>query len=380
MTRVRSRLQEVVVMDYSRSGSPPSQSSGFRREDYSEDGLGFLTDHPLYLTHDYIDGGETSWQGTWLGIGSPLKTQLSLPALGLGASISAWKAQFTAQKIVAATAPEKPAVFSLTNLLEIREIPRMLKHAGDLLLHLARSPHRLLTPYEAASATLAFQFGWKPLFQDILKMMDFGKAVADRQRQIGLINSGKTISKRVTFGSYTTGANGSQTVHSINGIVITPSVNCSSTTEGWATCRWELADMGQLGRTPTWWQAFNTLYGLTPGEIPVQIWKALPWSWAIDWFAGISDALEVSKNLISYKPSRLNLMFRQNTVYTYLPLNPAPNKRFAKGTRRWIVLERSQPSVGDATGIRLRVPFLDAYKLSVASSLLIVRLVGRTRQ
>lgn len=366
-------------MDYTRTGSPPGQSVGYQIKDHCEDGLGMDVDHPLFLTHDVIDGGHCDWQGTWRGVGYPLVTNLGLPGLGLGAGIDAWKAQFTAQKIVAATAPEKPAVDTLTSLLEIREIPRMLKHAGDLLKGFRRLPQRLLDPYEAASATLAYQFGWKPLFQDILKMMDFGDQVAKRQRELGELNSGKTISRKVSFGKYVVGGSGSQTIHSTLGITITPSVNCSSTTDGWATCRWELADLGQLGKVPTWLQAFNTLYGLTPGEIPTQIWKALPWSWAIDWFAGVSDALRVSANLVSYKPSRINLMFRQKTIYTYLPLKPTSVRTFDGGTRTWTVLTRSQPSVGDATGIRLRVPFLDTYKLSVAGSLLIVRLVGRRR-
>lgn len=318
-----------------------------------------------------MSGSKFDWMGTYHGVGST--GVLSIPS-SANSAISSFASQITAQKIAMATAPERPSVYALTNFLEFRDVPRMLKHAGDLLHKIVTSPIGLAKPKVAASTILAYQFGWKPLFDDLIKVLNFSDAVDKRLRQLEDLSNGKELRRRANFGTSSGSFRGTQFVHSTFGITIQTKYTLVYKVEGWGTIHWRLADLDKLGKKPTWLQAFNSLYGLTPGEIPVQIWKALPWTWAIDWFANVSDALEVSKNLISYKPSRINKMWRATKTCQYQPHSPAVNKNYYGGTQVRTELNRLPLSLAGVSGLHLKVPFLDTFKLSIIPSLLITRL------
>jgi hypothetical protein len=346
-------------------------------EEVCVDALDPKTDHPLTLTHDKWSGQEFHWQGTYLGSGQ-LGSPAVIPTIP-GTGLTDWLAQFTASKIVAATAPLRPRVYPITNMLEFRDVPRMLKHAGDLLLNLWKGPVPYLSKAQnAASATLAWQFGWWPILQDLMKVCDFGTLVDKRLKEIDFLNSGKTVRKGVNSGVYKDGINSAVTLHSTKGVVIQPRATVSRFTQCWASVRWALAANQYLaGVKPTWLEAFKSVYGLTPLDMIVQVWKALPWSWLIDWFANLSEALENAHNLLFYTPSRINKMWLSSYLVTYDPLKPSLTQVFSGGTLERTVKNRVQLSPQDVLGVRLNVPFLDAFKLSVLGSLTIVKLSRR---
>lgn len=377
MSRLRTREEDIWSVAGSYGGTTYFTHSGPSYVEACIDDLGKSSDHPLILRRDSRAGGEVDWTNSGFRKVGQIGYDYPIPG-DMDAQIGSWVSQFTAQKIAASTAPLKPATYSLTSILEFRDVPRMLKHAGDLL-HGLSNPISLFGPKMVASTTLAWQFGWGPLFQDILKMLDFSKQVAARQRLLGELNSGKVVRRRVKFGSLKGSSyDPAKDLSTDWYIFIAPEWSLQWTAQAWATIHWQLSDLNQLGRKPSWNEAFNILYGIPLGEIPIQIWKALPWTWCIDWFAGISEALEVSRNLLTYSPSRINLMYRVDKEVFWGPLKPAPGQVFKGMQHRRTELNRSQPSVGDVTGIHLRIPFLDTYKLSVLSSLLVLRLLGRS--
>lgn len=381
MARTRTRNQNVVTNVYTfrnAGGTIVDQqtSLGYMSKEVCVDDLGPKTDHPLSLTLNLMRGSKFDWKGTYQGVGS-IDASAAIPAVP-GSGLAAWLGQFTAQKIVAATAPERPNVNVITNIYEFRDIPRMLRQAGDLLLNIRNwAINHMTRPQQLASANLAWQFGWAPLLQDLAKVWDFGKLVDDRLKLLGALNSGKTVNRRVKFGSFQESIRSGVTLHSILGITIQPSAYLARKVDCWATVRWSLRPGQALVRPPTWLDAFRSVYGLTFWDLPVQIWKALPWSWMIDWFANISDAMTVAKNMLFYAPSRINKMWFEATTCTYDPLNPFSNRFYAGGTLERTIKSRTQLSVGDASGIHLSVPFLDAFKLSILGSLTIVKLARR---
>lgn len=374
-TRTRTRDYEPKDCKYVFNGVPTT-TTRVQGHDYCLDVIGSRgQDHALSLQHSHTDGCEMDWtSGTSHGVGPAFN--YNAPKWSLDTSARAgWASQFTAQKIAAATVPEKPSVYNYTNLLELRDVPQMLRHAGDLLHHLRHAPILLTKPKMIASTTLAWQFGWGPLVQDILKMCDFGKAVDQRLKTLRTLRSGHVVHRKVKFGTYTTSRSGYLTYHSAYGIGFGGQTSTVEVATVWGTIRWRLADPGQLGRVPTWLEAFNQLYGLTAREVPVQIWKALPWTWMTDWFANISEALEVSGNLLTYSPSNCCKMTQLVTTTTYAQLHPQPNQRFDGGSNVITSKSREVFGIGDITGVHLHVPFIDTYKLSVLSSLTVLKLL-----
>jgi hypothetical protein len=379
MSRTRSRVSSQVVNDFTLVFPTFDHftETTYLESEVCVDSLDPKTDHPLTLTHDQWSGMKFNWQGTYLGTG-----QLGYPAIiptVPSSGLASWLNQFTASKIVAATAPLRPTVYPITNMLEFRDVPRMLKHAGDLLLNLWRNaPNYLTKSQNIASSVLAWQFGWWPIIQDLQKICDFGQLVDKRLELLGALNSGKTVRRKVKFGNYNEGVNSTVTLHSTGGVIIQPKATLSSVTSCWATVHWSLAPNQYLaGLKPTWLDAFKSVYGLTPLDMIVQVWKALPWSWLIDWFANLSEALENAHNLLFYVPSRINKMWLTSQLVTYDPLFPTATRKFYGGTLVRTIKNRTQPSVQDVLGVRLNVPFLDAFKLSVLGSLTIVKLARR---
>jgi hypothetical protein len=375
VARIRNRINSTHDNTYTYGGALVGTETVVLSADHSEDGLGSSTDHPLFISHDFTDGGKADWIGTFYLKGVLPNVSATFAPTSMQPSIDSVVATITAQKIAASTAPLKPSVYSLTNLLEWRDYPRLLKMAGDIklkLLNFPRSAIPLLGPDAMSSYILATQFGWLPLLQDLARTLDFANLVDKRIKELGALNSGKTIRRKVHFGTTTGDVNGSQTINASGGCFITPDYHCSWELEIWATIRWALnTPPHNMLRVPTWWDAFNSLYGIDPGEVIVQLWKALPWSWYIDWFANLSDALEVSRNLLSYTPSRINRMWTVSKTVNYHPVNESPTRTFAGATRTWQGLYRDQPSVFDVTGIHLTVPFLDTFKLSILSAMTI---------
>lgn len=375
MSRIRGRKADIWELHAVNEGSHIDEyQHNFAYSETCGDSLGPKTDHDFYLVRTTHDGGDIHW-------GSKPATLLDGRA---GCSLMAhewyWEAQafadqFTAKRIAISTAPLRPAVYSLTNLLEFRDIPRMLKHAGDVFHHLRKDPLKLASGKQIANATLAYQFGWAPLFQDLMKVMDFGKYVDKRHKLLTALANGETVRRRANFGSISASSKGDNAYpFSGYGYLISCKWSSVMRTEAWGTTRWKLADKNMIGKRPTWLQAANSLYGITPGEIPVQIWKALPWTWMIDWFADISNSLELSKNLLQYDLQSVCLMWKTTVTDSFPIVRGSGRNVWGPMNARYTRLNRKVLSPSSASMIHITVPHLDPYKLSVLGSLGILKL------
>lgn len=279
-----------------------------------------------------------------------------------------------ANRILSQTGPLTPSLYLPVFIYELKDIPSMLKHAGDLLHKIVARPPNLKPVKEAAAATLAYQFGWKPLMDDMLKLSHFADIVKKRQRVLKRAHTKRGVRRIVTLDTVKTTATSTETIMSTFGVNITARRIEQSTVKRWATLRWTVRDQSQIGYEPSFTDAFRTAAGLNAGHIPIEIWKALPWSWAIDWFADISNLLAANYNMIYYKPSNVCYMIQQDRYYTIVPQGSwAPY--VSLGVAEFHSRFRSVNSPN--TNISLRLPFLDNFKLSIVGSMTILGLTGR---
>lgn len=391
MSRTRTRAHATQNITTYFNGTAVATEPQGATSDTCTDTLGKSTDHPfdcVQRTWDYAESkyhnGPYAFRG-YLGYG------LAAP-FDPNPAMNSWMSEITVPRIVAQSAPMHPSVFTVTDILEWRDIPRMIKHAGDVL-HRIRlsfdSRVSLAQNKQLAAATMAYQFGWAPLVQDIGRILDFGDRVAAMQRNLLDLNSGRGLRRTVQLGKRVGTAVGSTVIHSTNNCVINPRWYELYQMKSWATIHWTLRNPAQLGKIPTWNEAFRAAYGLNPLYIALDVWKALPWSWLIDWFADTSNVLEVYLNEILYKPSRLNLMHHQQVetvrdpvpsagVNNYYPVE-YDKVGFPGGKQVYDRKIRLLPSLASATQLNLRVPFLDSFKLSIISSLTILGVKSRFR-
>lgn len=340
------------------------------------DSNGNLKDHTFEMVTTTIHGHTTNGVKPAGNNGQATFTNVinTFPSAGSEIVISSSEKDQLRVRLLASTGPLTPKVNLPLFIFELKDIPMMLKHAGDLL-HKIRSPSGLSPHKEAAAATLAYQFGWAPLIGDIAKLINFSELVKRRQVELDKANSQRGLQRRMTFETKSQSQSKDNVLFTSDMGFIYGSTTATQTTKSWATVRWKPKGGQRYGRKPSHNEAFRTALGLSPGQIPITVWKALPWSWMIDWFADISNVMQANYNMIFYSPSAINFM--ENRVIeistsggtnTYGSVSPGIWRRERK--------LRSQLSTSTAK-VTMRVPYLDTFKLSILGSLAILGLTGR---
>lgn len=297
----------------------------------------------------------------------------SVPAIS-NSSLNSYRAAALAQ-----TGLAKPSVNVPLFVGELKDVPRMLKHAGDILHKVRIKPTDLLNDQEAAAATLAYQFGWRPLVSDLRKLLDFQDHVDKRARQLYRMYADDVgMSRRATLEDSTSVDTRNRTVgESLAGGTRVLLETETLRKEVWATVRWvpKVTTIGSPSVDDLNARAFRDALGLSAKNIPLTAWKLLPWSWLTDWFAGMSDFLIAHQNLVDYSPRSMCIMCRMTgTLHRPRYVFPLTNVEYSEynavSTRQFRYA--GVPYSGFLP--QLRLPFLDNFKLSVLGSLAILRL------
>lgn len=383
-TRNRSRDANTISGTYHISSSYSSTKTATLFRERCQDVIGdmfnadkTLKAHPLKLTRQSNFGGIHNRQSL---LGPYPRTEGNCPIERMNFNPVLPSSQVDSSswnRLYASTGPLTPKVNLPLFIFELKDIPMMLKHAGDLL-HKIKTPSRLSLDKEAAAATLAYQFGWAPLIQDLSKLINFSELVHKRQLELRSANSSKGLKRNMTLFEDSASKTEYQLLTSFFG---TAYADVVTTTQHkvWATCRWKLRSGQQFGREPSYKEAFKSALGFSAGQIPITVWKALPWSWLIDWFADISNVMQATYNMIYYTPTQACIMEYRSVRETWpeTSLNsPTMQGRVTAGERFYESKNRSvqlKPSVKPV----LRVPFLDTFKLSILGSLAILRIHRR---
>jgi hypothetical protein len=278
-------------------------------------------------------------------------------------------------RIMSQTGPLTPSLYLPVALFELKDVPKMLWHAGNLLHKIQNEAGKGLDPIsEGAAATLAYQFGWDPLIGDIKKMLAFATRVAKRQKMLKGAHSANGIKRRVTLATDSVTASGYYPVWSTFGSTIVPRYNTYSSVKQWATMRWKVRAQTDVGKPPDFVSAFRIDNGLTAGEIPIEVWKAMPWSWAIDWFADISNLLQASYNSIYYIPSPICVMTHHESR-TFWDAAQNGGLSFTGGFAFYET--KSREVFAPVPSASLKLPFLDGFKLSIIGSMTVLSIKGR---
>jgi hypothetical protein len=268
-----------------------------------------------------------------------------------------------ALRLIAQTNPSRP-VFDLPRQVgELRDIPHLLRLAGRNMID------------KGASTFLSYQFGWRPLINDLRSLFSLAPAVDRRIKELEGLSTNRGIHRRVTLGK------GRRLVEDLDPVFVQSSggfVACSHK----VTC-----DVRQWG-TIRWWPLFNpfslprsnhekihlteVMLGLRPGQWGSAAWELLPWSWLGDWCGNLGDWLVANQNELHCAYSNVNVMTKYEAVHTYevLPLLTEPWIAGGGATCKVTLLNRI---VDPAPTVLARLPLLSATNLAVLGSLAIQR-------
>jgi hypothetical protein len=211
-------------------------------------------------------------------------------------------------------------------LFELREMPKMLKDLGDVL-------SRRIKPNAVNNGYLAHTFGWEPLVSDLKKLFDFGKAVENRIKYLKRLESGSKVQRSLGRGSvpHAVVPGGGTYGDDFRGTLITADLATTEQYSAWYTARVRLlTPLPPPSELPD--EVFRILLG-SYGSY-ASLWNALPWSFVVDYFAGIGNYIETYRGYIRYNVTSMCVMVKQEIEDKLVNVRLYPGCSYSGGSRK----------------------------------------------
>lgn len=206
------------------------------------------------------------------------------------------------------------APINLPNMLwELRELPSLIKHLGDLLALTKNVPRTEWVVHSngleayfpgvnrsisLSELWLAYSFGWKPLISDILKLIGVADAIQTRVDELKRQRVGKKF--RRTLASY---EDFSVVAPKYDFETVVVDILDHRKVKVWATGYYDVANVGELqylidklsglhGGLPQ----ISSALGLSTSSITTDIWNSIPWSFLIDYLFNAGAFIAAHQN------------------------------------------------------------------------------------
>lgn len=260
----------------------------------------------------------------------------------------------TLNELLARSNPSRPLVSVPNFLFELKDLPSLARVAGRTLKQ------------KGANAYLQYQYGFKPLMDDLASMLTFQDEVDKRLKKLDRLRrrGGFKFTDEIAKASYsTTHAVGNKGPYSIT-------ENRTGFARRWGQVSWVFTDLhpSPMNNSDRDRQlAFKAAAGLTVDAFT--IWEALPWSWMIDWFGDIGDFLLAHRNIIGMRPGDCYTMThteaRNVASFKLLP-GRISNVTRGPSFEESIVKRRVK---GAIVGPTVGMPFLTGFQFSILGAL-----------
>ena len=207
-----------------------------------------------------------------------------------------------ATKTAARTSPNSADVDLPVFLFELRELPDLVrKFHGDAIRR-------------AADANLRYQFGIRPLVDDILTMMDFNALVDKRMKTLIRMRDRGSLVRKMQLDSGSSTENGTVAVHSgYAANYNSQPYRKTSTEDVWGWIKWTCSPPSLPSDTSEM-RALATKAALGLYIDFSTAWNLIPWSWLVDWFSNVGDVLTIQRNIIPAVPSHILIMRKTTTL------------------------------------------------------------------
>jgi len=258
-----------------------------------------------------------------------------------------------AANLWARTNPTRPAVLIPVFLVELREIPRLIRDAGRAL----RRESDLVS-----DDNLAVQFGALPLFRDLWSIANLQASVEKRRKEIENSTKRGGYRHRITVGATSFSSSSSYFANFGDYKNFPIEVQNNATKKAWAVLKWKPTGNGGLPVLTD--NLAKYIGGYHPSQVLLNLWEGLPWTWLIDYFTNIGDVLAAG-NHFAMTPNGGSVMTTSIATGSHDMQLGFPDILTA-GTVR--VTTHGRHAI-DSTPIQAFLPSLSAGQLSVLGSL-----------
>lgn len=224
-----------------------------------------------------------------------------------------------AWEILSKTNPSVPHVSVPTFIAEMKDIPGLVKGFGETLLK------------RAANGYISWRWALKPMISDLRKLFRFVKAVDDRVTWLMKLRAGQTLRRRVQLGVTVIVDAPQLKVVQSEGCSIYGRFTSSYARKAWGSAQWKLLPdsiLPELGYGPLEKKATLLTFGLTSHEALAATWELMPWSWLVDWFAGVGDIIAATNNSVGCTWQNVCYMRRSEAILSCV-YDPVLSQAFA---------------------------------------------------
>nr|QDH90525.1 MAG: hypothetical protein H1BulkLitter5855_000003 [Leviviridae sp.] len=264
-----------------------------------------------------------------------------------------------ATSAAARTNPSRPYVDVPVEVLQIGEIFKLIQKRGASLIK------------ELGRENLRYQFGIKPVVDDVFKMFHFHEQADRRVQEIKRLQTQKGLRKTVVAGQSSLASDVLWTQQS-NGLFLSTRARGNTVFTKKVHCRWlPIGDLSKM-YTPAQMSALiqRCVLGLTVDFSTV--WELIPWSWLIDWGTNVGTFLQASRNIIPAQLTTCVVMLHTRTEWSSPGLTGVSNNNRYKLQPIQIIREgKTRTSVSPS--VTAQFPFLSGNQLGILASLAVTR-------
>jgi hypothetical protein len=244
---------------------------------------------------------------------TPLWSSSYLPFsgwIGIDSSVS---------KAISRTNPSRAVVPLLSFLGELKDLPRMIRHAGRYLNGSAykHGDNFLSAAKEVASEHLAISFGWAPLINDLVTMAQFAESFERRKNELNRLYSGSGLKRRVNISKSEGSDTKSGYLKTSQGLYIHSTWSRHTQWKSWAVVRWK--PISDVRYDPDSFEFTKVLLGLRPEAVLEAAWELLPWSWLIDYFTNVGELVSITNNSLGAAVTGGTFMWETEQTLSHPP-------------------------------------------------------------
>lgn len=266
---------------------------------------------------------------------------------------------WVATEVASRTNPSRPSVSIPAAIAELKHLPKELS---------SRALRR------RNDSVVNFNFGWDPLFRDIIKTFNLAGDIERRIKVLNRLSSGSSSAQLTVFSGCVIQSSSTSVTVSYDYSRAIRELGRRVTTryDIRGTARWRPSfDISPLSDDDKWRLAVRILTGLEPQALFSTVYQLVPWSWLVDYFSNLGDLISLTNNSVSSLASPVAISRVKETTYESLGIQIGDLGDQVEGSASpYVAKRRDWTRTFSIPGLSFQMPILTSGQVSTLASIM----------